>query len=50
MSSVCIYRDKNAQTILRKTTEGHLESVPSLTFNTIKTKLNMNAFHSSIYL
>ena len=36
--------------ILRKTIEGYLESVPSLTFNTIKTKLIMHAFHSSIYL
>ena len=36
--------------ILRKTNEGYLETVPSLTFNTIKTKLIMHAFHSSIYL
>ena len=33
--------------ILRKTIEGYLDSVPSLTFNTIKTKLIMHAFHSS---
>ena len=31
--------------ILRKTIEGYLDSVPSLTFNTIKTKLIMHAFH-----
>ena len=36
--------------ILRKTIEGYLDSVPSLTFNTIKTKLLMDAFHSSRYL
>ena len=36
--------------ILRKTIEGYLDSVPSLTFNTIKTKLIMHAFHSSRYL
>ena len=36
--------------ILRKTIEGYLESVPSLTFITIKTKLIVHAFHSSIYL
>ena len=33
--------------ILRKTIEGYLDSVPSLTFNTIRTKLIMNAFYSS---
>ena len=33
--------------ILRKTIEGYLDSVPSLTFNTIKTKVIMHAFHSS---
>ena len=33
-----------------KTIEGYLDSVPSLTFNTIKTKLIMHAFHSSNYL
>ena len=36
--------------ILRKTIEGYLDSVPSLTFNTIKTKPIMHAFHSSRYL
>ena len=36
--------------ILRKTIEGYLDSIPSLTFNTIKTKLIMHAFHSSRYL
>ena len=36
--------------ILRKTIEGYFDSVPSLTFNTIKTKLIMHAFHSSRYL
>ena len=38
------------ESILRKTIEGYLESVPSLTFKTIKTKLIIHAFHSSIYL
>ena len=33
--------------ILRKTIEGYLDSVQSLTFNTIKTKPIMHAFHSS---
>ena len=36
--------------ILRKTIEGYLDTVPFLTFNTIKTKLIMHAFHSSRYL
>ena len=36
--------------ILRKTIEGYLDSVPSLTSNTIKTILIMNSFHSSRYL
>ena len=36
--------------ILRKTIEGYLDSIPSLTFNTIKTKLIMHTFHSSRYL
>ena len=36
--------------ILRKTIEGYSDSFPSLTFNTIKTKLIMHAFHSSRYL
>ena len=33
--------------ILRKTIEGYLGSAPSLTFNTIKTKIIINTFHSS---
>ena len=36
--------------ILRKTIEGYLDSVPSLTLNTIKTKLIMHALYSSRYL
>ena len=36
--------------ILRKTIEGYFDSGPSLTFNTIKSKLIMQAFHSSINL
>ena len=36
--------------ILRKTIEGYLDSVPSLTSNTIKTCLIMHAFHSSRHL
>ena len=36
--------------ILRKTIEGYLDSVQSLTFKTIKAKLIMHAFHSSRYL
>ena len=36
--------------ILRKTIEGYFDSVPSLTFNAIKTKLIMHAFYSSRYL
>ena len=36
--------------IPRKTIEGYLGSGSSLTFNTIKTKLIMHAFHSSRYL
>ena len=43
-------RHSNTISILRKTIEGYLESVPSLTFNTIKTKLIVHAFHSSKYL
>ena len=42
--------DKHGITILRKTIEGYLDSIPSLTFNTIKTLLNMHAFHSSRHL
>ena len=38
------------QYILRKTIEGYLDSVSSLTFNTIKTLLLMHAFHSSRHL
>ena len=41
---------RHHNSILRKTIEGYLVSVPSLTFNTIKTKLIMHAFHSSRYL
>ena len=37
-------------TILRKTIEGYLDSVSSLTFNTIKTLLIMHVFHSSRHL
>ena len=37
-------------TILRKTIEGYLDSVPSLTFNTIKTLLITHALHSSRHL
>ena len=36
--------------ILRKTIEGYLDSVPSLTSKTIKTLLIMHAFHSSRHL
>ena len=36
--------------ILRKTIEGYVDSVPSLTFNTIKTLFIMHAFHSSRHL
>ena len=36
--------------ILRKTIEGYLGSVPSLTFYAIKTKIIMHAFHSVRYL
>ena len=38
------------QNILRKTIEGYLESVSSLTFNTMKTLLIMHVFHSSRHL
>ena len=40
------------ESILRKTIEGYnnLGSIPSLSFNTIYTNLNMHAFHCSIYL
>ena len=44
------YNSDDPSSILRKTIEGYLESVPALTFNTIKTKLIVHAFHSSIYL
>ena len=37
-------------TILRKTIEGYLDSVPSQKFNTIKTLLIMHPFHSSRHL
>ena len=42
--------DELAHYILRKTIEGYLDLVPSLTFNTIKTLLIMHAFHSSRHL
>ena len=41
MPSSYIYSEKQ---------EGVLDSIPSLTFNTIKTKLNILAFNSSRYL
>ena len=37
------------QIILRKTIEGYLDSILSLSFNTIKTKLDMHVFNSFIY-
>ena len=36
--------DVNSLTVLRKTIEGYLYSVPPLAFNTLKTKLIMHAF------
>ena len=36
--------------MLRKTIEGYLDSVSTLTFNTIITKPIMHAFHSSRYM
>ena len=36
--------------ILRKTIEGYLDSVPSLTFSTIKTLLIMHVFHNYRHL
>ena len=42
---ICMYA-----CILRKTIEGYLDSVLSLTSNTIKTLLIMHAFHSSRHL
>ena len=45
-----IFANSFKRRILRKTIEGYLDSVASLTFNTIKTKLIMHAFHSSRYL
>ena len=44
------YNHLECLNILRKTIEGYVDSVPSLTFKTIKTKLIMYAFHSSRYL
>ena len=38
------------KSILRKTIEGYLDPILSLTFNAIKTKITMHAFHSSRYL
>ena len=37
-------------TILRKTIEGYIHSILFLKFSTIKSKLNIRAFHSSRYL
>ena len=37
-------------TVLRKTIEGYLDLVPSVTYNTIKALLIMHAFHSSRHL
>ena len=46
-----LYRWTNhGLTILRKTIERYLDSVPSLTFNTIKTQLTMHSFNSPRYL
>ena len=45
-----LFQDIHIDSILRKTIEGYLDSVPSLTSNTIKTLLVMNSFHSSRYL
>ena len=42
--------ERGIQNILRKTIEGYLDSAPSLTFFSIKTKPIMHAFHSSGYL
>ena len=47
---VVAYRPTIAATILRKTIEGYLNSVPYRTFNTIKTKLIVHAFHIARYL
>ena len=44
------YGECAVQNILRKTIEGYLDSVLSLIFNTIKTKLILHTFHSSRYL
>ena len=44
---VCALTDCTHFNILRKTIEGYLDSVPSLSLNTIKTLLIMYAFHSS---
>ena len=41
---------KGTTYILRKTIEGYLDSVLSLTSNTIKTLLIMHVFHSSRHL
>ena len=45
-SSFIVLESKYTQ----KTIEDYLGSVPSLTFNTIKTKLMVHAFQSSRYL
>ena len=49
-NSGLIYTTHLTHNILRKRIEGYSRSVPSLTFNTIKTKIIMHAFHSSRYL
>ena len=40
----------NDPAILRTKIERYLDSISSLTFNTIKTKLNIHAVHNSNYL
>ena len=51
-SVICksVSHNKYNVSILRKRIERYLDSVPSQTFNTIKTKLIMCSFHSSRYL
>ena len=43
-------RARMLDSILRKTIEGYLDSIPSLTSKTIKNLLIMHAFHSSRHL
>ena len=45
--AMLIWVKLSAQTLLRKPTEGYLDSFPSLTLNTIKPKLIIHASHSS---